>query len=128
MRLTILRVVNTLTSYAKRAKTMISLRTILLTLIGLVGTFTAYTVTAAEFPSKQVEYVCDTAPYYYTRSLDDCILEQYGWYADIMDMGLTDSQYANALWYGQKYGYMGDVVGIDFKPVLQRAEYLRNNK
>lgn len=45
-----------------------------------------------------------------------------------MAMGLTDKQYNNALWYGQKYGYMGDVVGIDFKPVLQRAEYLVGQK
>lgn len=79
----------------------------------------------AEFPRELAAYVCDTAPYYYTTSKDKCMMEQYGWYQDVMAMGLTDKQYNNALWYGQKYGYMGNVIGIDFKPVLDRAEYLR---
>lgn len=104
---------------------MINLRTILLALIALAGIFTAYAVSAKEFPKQQVQYVCDTAPYYYTTTREKCMLEQYAWYTDVMVMDLTDEHYSNALWYGQKYGYMGNVIGIDFKPVLDRAKYLK---
>jgi hypothetical protein len=76
------------------------------------------------FPQEKVEYICNYAGYYIASPLDKCLKEQYTYYQQIKDLNLTDKQYKNSLWYGERNNWRGEVVGIDFYKVLERAKYL----
>lgn len=73
-----------------------------------------------EFPSEQVERHCRTAMHYITYTDSECIKEQYAWF----ELASQSEHYPGALWYGQKRNWKGEVVGMDFKPVLDRVNYL----
>lgn len=77
-------------------------------------------VSAHEFPTQHVERHCRTAMHYITYELDDCILEQYAWF----EVASQSPDYEKSLWYGQHRDWMGRVVGVDFKLVLDRVNYL----
>ena len=78
------------------------------------------TVQAHDFPAQQVEYVCRAAPYYITTPSDACIMEQYHWFVEASQ----SEHYEKQLWYGQRLNYKGEVVGMDFKPVVDRVRWL----
>lgn len=75
---------------------------------------------AHDFPAAQVEYTCSTAGFYITTPSDSCIKEQYQWFAEASQ----SENYEKQLWYGQRLNYKGEVVGIDFKPVVDRVRWL----
>lgn len=83
--------------------------------------FSITVANAHEFPSEQVERHCRVAMHYITYELDDCVLEQYAWF----ELDSQSEHYPGALWYGQKRNWRGEVVGMDFKLVIERVEYLK---
>lgn len=76
---------------------------------------------AHEFPAALVEYTCSTETFYVTTPTDKCILEQYTWFAEAS----MSEHYKGAVWYGSRHNWRGEVVGIDFKKVLERVRYLK---
>lgn len=77
-------------------------------------------VYAHEFPAQQVEYTCATARFYVTTPSDRCIMEQYHWFVEASQ----SEHYESNLIYGQRHNHRGEVVGIDFKLVLDRVRWL----
>lgn len=77
-------------------------------------------VNAYDFPAQQVERHCRVAMHYITYELDECILQQCQWFVEASE----SPEYGRALWYGQKRNWKGEVVGMDFKLVIERINYL----
>lgn len=76
---------------------------------------------AHEFPVALVEYTCSTETFYVTTPSDKCIMEQYHWFVEASQ----SEHYESALWYGHRHNWRGEVVGIDYKKVLDRVRYLK---
>lgn len=79
---------------------------------------------AKEFPLDEVIYTCRVHPVYIATSREDCLSEQRDWFNQIGKMNLTEKQWNNALWYGYRYNWRGEVVGIDMKLVLDHAKWI----
>lgn len=75
---------------------------------------------AHDFPTDLVQYTCNTETFYLTTALDTCIAEQHAWFSEA---SMTDF-YESEMWYGYRHNWTGEVVGVDFKKVVERTRWL----